>query len=198
MSHAPTYADLARPAGARSALLYDLGLILAGSAVVALAAQASVRLPFTPVPWTFQPLAVLLVGALLGARRGAAALVAYLAEGLFGMPVFAGGSFGPAALIGPSGGYLLGFVAAAWVVGALAERGWDRRFGSTWAAMALGSLTIFAFGLPWLARFTGWPGALAAGFWPFVPGDLLKQLLAALLLPGAWRLARPSRLETPF
>ena len=189
-AHAPTFADLARPADARSALLYDGALILAGSALVAVAATLSVRLPFTPVPWTLQPFAVLLVGALLGSRRGAAALIAYLAEGLSGLPVFAGGSFGPAPLLGPTGGYLVGFVAAAWVVGALAERRWDRRFFSTWAAMALGSLTLFAFGVPWLARFTGWPGALAAGFWPFVPGDVLKQVLAALLLPGAWRLVR--------
>jgi biotin transport system substrate-specific component len=190
MSHALTLADLARPASRPVARAYDLGLILAGSALVALAAQASVRLPFTPVPWTFQPLAVLLVGAALGSRRGAAALLAYLAEGASGLPVFAEGSFGIAPLLGPTGGYLAGFVAAAWVVGALAERGWDRRFFSTWAAMALGSLTLFAFGVPWLARFTGWPGALAAGFWPFVPGDVLKQVLAALLLPGAWRLVR--------
>ena len=189
-AHAPTFADLARPADARSALLYDGALILAGSALVAVAATLSVRLPFTPVPWTLQPFAVLLVGALLGSKRGAAAMIAYLAEGLSGLPVFAGGSFGPAPLLGPTGGYLVGFVAAAWVVGALAERGWDRRFFSTWAAMALGSLTLFAFGVPWLARFTGWPGALAAGFWPFVPGDVLKQVLAALLLPGAWRLVR--------
>jgi biotin transport system substrate-specific component len=190
MSAALTYADLARPAGARSALAYDLALIASGSLVVALAAQVAVPLPFTPVPWTLQPLAVLLVGALLGARRGALALLAYLAEGASGLPVFAGGAFGIAPLLGPSGGYLVGFVAAAGVTGALAERGWDRRFLTTWAAMALGSLTLFAFGLAWLSRFTGWPSALAAGFWPFVPGDLLKQLLAALLLPGAWRLAR--------
>ena len=190
MFHATTLADLARPASPPVARAYDLGVILAGSALVAIAATVSVRLPFTPVPWTLQPFAVLLVGALLGSRRGAAAMVAYLAEGLAGLPVFAEGSFGPGPLLGPTGGYLVGFVAAAWVVGALAERGWDRRFFSTWAAMALGSLTLFAFGLPWLARFTGWPGALAAGFWPFVPGDVLKQLLAALLLPGAWKLVR--------
>ncbi len=190
MSQALSYADLARPTARRSALAYDLGLIALGSALVAIAATVSVRLPFTPVPWTMQPLAVLLVGALLGSRRGAAAMLAYLAEGLSGLPVFADGSFGPGPLMGPTGGYLVGFVAAAWVVGALAERGWDRHFLSTWAAMALGSLTLFAFGLPWLAQFTGWNAVLAAGLWPFVPGDLLKQVLAALLLPGAWKLAQ--------
>lgn len=93
MSQVLTYVDLARPSGRRLALAYDLGLIAAGSLVVALSATVSVRLPFTPVPWTLQPLAVLLVGALLGARRGMAALLAYLAEGVSGLPVFAEGSF---------------------------------------------------------------------------------------------------------
>jgi biotin transport system substrate-specific component len=184
------YADLARPASRTLGLFYDLLLIAAGSVLVALAAQASVPLPFTPVPWTLQPLAVLLVGALLGARRGAAALVAYLAEGASGLPVFAGGAFGVAPLIGPTAGYLVGFVPAAFVTGFLAERGWDRRFLTTWAAMALGSATLFAFGVAWLSRFVGWQGAVAAGFVPFVVGDLLKQLLAALLLPSLWRVRR--------
>jgi biotin transport system substrate-specific component len=186
------YADVVRPGDRRLALLYDLGLVLAGSGLVALAAQVSLRLPFTPVPWTMQPLAVLLVGALLGARRGALALLAYLGEGLSGLPVFANASFGPAALLGPSGGYLVGFVPAAFVTGFLAERGWDRRFVTTWAAMFLGSVTLFAFGLAWLSRFLGWGGAVAAGLLPFVLGDLLKQVLAALLLPGLWRLRRHS------
>src|SRR5262245_51225207 len=184
------YADLARPQSRALALGYDVLLVLSGSIVVALAAQASVPLPFTPVPWTLQPLAVLLVGALLGARRGAAALVAYLAEGLAGAPVFAGGAFGAAALAGPTGGYLVGFVPAAYVTGLLAERGWDRRFFSTWAAMALGSATLFAFGLAWLSRFVGWQGAVATGLLPFVVGDVLKQVLAALLLPTLWKLRK--------
>jgi biotin transport system substrate-specific component len=183
-----SYADLARPQSRALALGYDVLLVVSGSIVVALAAQVAVPLPFTPVPWTLQPLAVLLVGALLGARRGALALVAYLAEGLSGLPVFAGGAFGVAPLMGPTGGYLVGFVPAAFVTGFLAERGWDRRFFSTWAAMALGSLTLFAFGLAWLSRFVGWQGAVAAGLLPFVVGDLLKQVLAALLLPTLWKL----------
>jgi len=184
------YADLARPASARRAALYDFGMIVAGSLVVALGAQLEVRLPFTPVPLTGQPFAVLLVGALLGARRGAAAMLAYLAEGAMGLPVLAGGASGPVAMLGPSGGYLAGFVPAAFVTGFLAERGWDRRFLTTWAAMALGSTMLFACGLPWLAQFVGWDNVLATGFLPFVPGDLVKQVLAALALPSAWSLAR--------
>jgi biotin transport system substrate-specific component len=190
MNVVAAYADLARPADARLARWFDLGMIAAGSAAVGLAAQLEVRLPFTPVPLTGQPFAVLLVGALLGARRGALALVAYLAEGASGMPVFAGGAAGVAPLLGPTGGFLLGFVPAAFVTGALAERGWDRHVATTWAAMALGSTMIFLCGLPWLARFVGWERVLELGLYPFVVGDVIKQGLAALALPGAWKLAR--------
>jgi len=190
MTSSIAYADLARPTTRASARLYDLGLIAAGSLLVALSAQAAFHLPFTPVPWTLQPFAVLLVGALLGARRGALAMIAYLTEGALGLPVFAGAAAGVGPLVGPTGGFLVGFVAAAGVTGFLAERGWDRRFFSTWAAMALGSLTLFAFGLPWLAQFVGWRNVIATGLVPFLPGDVFKQVLAALVLPGAWRVAR--------
>ncbi len=191
MNVVATYADLARPADLRLARLFDLGMIVAGSAAVGLAAQLEIRLPFTPVPLTGQPFAVLLVGALLGAKRGGLAMLTYLGEGaLLGLPVFAGGAAGMGALLGPSGGYLVGFAPAAFVTGALAERGWDRHVLSTWAAMALGSAMIFVCGLPWLAQFVGWEHVLAAGLYPFVIGDVIKQGLAALALPGAWKLAR--------
>ena len=190
MSLVAPYVDLARPAGGRVAALYDLGMVAAGSLVVALGAQLEVKLPFTPVPLTGQPFAVLLVGALLGARRGAAAMLTYLGEGALGLPVFAGGASGLVSLVGPSGGYLVGFVPAAFVTGFLAERGWDRRFLSTWAAMALGSTMLFACGLPWLALFVGRDNVLATGLLPFIPGDIVKQALAALALPSAWKLAR--------
>jgi biotin transport system substrate-specific component len=179
--------DLARPRALPWALAYDVALITAGSLAVALSAQVAVPLPFTPVPVTAQPFAVLLVGALLGARRGALALVAYLAEGALGAPVFAGGAFGPATLAGPSGGYLVGFVPAAALCGGLAERGWDRRFLSTLLAMALGTCCLYACGLPWLARFVGADRVLALGFLPFIVGDGLKITLAALALPLGWR-----------
>ncbi len=191
MNVVATYADLARPADLRLARLFDLGMIVAGSAAVGLAAQLEIRLPFTPVPLTGQPFAVLLVGALLGAKRGGLAMLTYLGEGaLLGLPVFAGGAAGMGVLLGPSGGYLVGFAPAAFVTGALAERGWDRHVLSTWAAMALGSAMIFVCGLPWLAQFVGWEHVLAAGLYPFVIGDVIKQGLAALALPGAWKLAR--------
>ncbi|MDW8054662.1 MAG: biotin transporter BioY [Anaerolineae bacterium] len=160
--------------------------VLGASWLVALLAQISI--PLQPVPITGQTFGVLLAGAALGARRGALALLAYLAQGLIGLPFFAGGTSGMARLLGPTGGYLVGFVAAAALVGWLSERGWDRRFISTFAAMALGNLVIYALGVPWLAQFVGWERALSAGVLPFLPGDAIKALLAALALPSAWAL----------
>lgn len=174
----------------RARLLADVLLVLAGTGLVAGAAQISIPLPFTPVPITGQTFAVLLTGAALGARRGAAAIVLYVLEGLAGLPVFAGGASGLARLLGPTGGYLLGFIAAAYLTGTLAERGWDRTIRWAAAAMAAGNLVIYLFGVPWLAIFLGWPKAVTGGLLPFIPGDLLKLAAAALALPGAWALLR--------
>ena len=183
------YADLLRPTMRRSALLYDAALVLGASLVIALSAQVAIQLPFSPVPITGQTMAVLLVGALLGSRRGALAVLAYIAEGLAGLPVFAGGAAGLARLFGPTGGYLVGFVAAAFLVGRLAERGWDRRFGTTLAAMTLGNLVIYGVGAVWLAVFVGGLSrAWSLGVLPFLPGDAIKIVLAAVLLPGGWKL----------
>ena len=173
--------------------VYNVLLVLLGSALIALSAQVAVPLPFSPVPVTGQTFAVLLVGAALGATRGSAAVVAYLAEGAAGIPVFAGGLAGPAILLGPTGGYLFGFLPAAWICGALAERGWDRRFLSTLAAMTLGDLVIFAVGVPWLARFVGAENAIAFGLAPFLIANLAKIVLAAGALPLAWACVRRSR-----
>jgi biotin transport system substrate-specific component len=175
--------------GAKQGALADLALIVTGSLLVAAAAQISI--PLQPVPLTGQTFAVLLVGMVLGARRGALALAAYLAYGAAGLPVFAEAKFGLATLAGPTGGYLLGFVAAAWLVGLLAERGFDRNLLTTLAAMAAGNIVIYVFGLAWLQTFTGGlESALAAGLYPFLFGDAIKALLAALLLPAAWKLIK--------
>lgn len=183
------YADLLRPTMRRSALLYDAALVLGASLVIALSAQVAIQLPFSPVPITGQTMAVLLVGALLGSRRGALAVLAYIAQGLAGLPVFAGGAAGLTRLFGPTGGYLVGFVAAAFLVGWLAERGWDRRFGTTLAAMTLGNLVIYGVGAVWLAVFVGGVSrAWSLGVVPFLPGDAIKIVLAAVLLPGGWKL----------
>ncbi len=124
-------ADIFRPSVRRYAGVYDAALILGASLLIALSARIAVPVPFSPAPITGQTLAVLLVGALLGSRRGALSVLAYLAEGAMGLPVFAGGGAGILWLLGPTGGYLFGFIAAAFVTGWLAERGWDRRFVTT-------------------------------------------------------------------
>jgi biotin transport system substrate-specific component len=167
--------------------MYDILLVTAGSLVVAVSALIQVRLPFTPIPITAQTLAVLLVGVLLGSRRGGLALLAYLGQGLAGLPVFAGGGFGLAHLLGPTGGYLIGFAAAAFLVGWLAERGWDRRPLAALGAMTLGNLVIYAIGAGWLAWMVGPNQALALGVAPFVLGDVLKISLGTALLPLGWR-----------
>jgi biotin transport system substrate-specific component len=165
----------------------DLTLVIGGSLLIAAAAQVRIALPFTPVPVTGQTFAVLLIGALLGARRGAAAAMTYLALGIMGLPVFSAAPPGPAALLSPTAGYLGGFVGAAWVTGSLSERGWDRRPWTAALAMLIGSTVIFACGLLWLGRFTGWDKVLQTGLFPFVPGDVLKIALATALLPAGWR-----------
>lgn len=164
----------------------DWAVLLAASLFIGLMAQVSVPLPFTPVPVTGQTFTVLLIGAALGARRGLLAVLAYLAEGLVGLPVFAGGTGGLAHLLGPTGGYLVGFAAAAWTVGALAECGLDRRLRTAWLAFLAGEIVLYALGLPWLALFVGPRQAVLLGLLPFLPGDLVKALLAALALPTLW------------
>jgi biotin transport system substrate-specific component len=183
------YAPSARPARVSTAslLFHEAILVLAGSALIAASAWIAVPLPFSPVPVTAQTFAVLLVGSVLGARRGAAAAIAYLGEGSLGLPVFAGGSGGVHALAGPTGGYLAGFVAGAWLCGLLAERGWDRRVLTTVVSMALGNVAILAPGLLWLSRFVGTERVLALGLVPFLPGDVVKIASAAVVLPLGWK-----------
>lgn len=180
--------------GSASKGLVDVGLVLAGSLAVAVSAQLQYVLPFTPVPITGQTLAVLLVGAALGSRRGALALAAYLVEGGAGLPVFAGGGLGLPWLLGPTAGYLWSLPLAAWIVGLLAERGWDRSFLRAAGAMLVGNTVIYLIALPWLAAFVAPQRVLATGLLPFVPGDLIKIGIATAVLPAAWSLigrARP-------
>ncbi|HEU4322043.1 MAG TPA: biotin transporter BioY [Roseiflexaceae bacterium] len=195
----PRSGALARP------LVRDGLLVLVGTLLVALCARISVPLPFTPVPITMQTFAVLLIGALYGPRLGAATLVAYILQGLAGLPVYANGlnAWSPSSLpglpviIGPTAGYLLSFPLAAALVGALAARGWDRRVASAIPAMLLGNLVILLCGFAWLAsalilvRGSADLGALlGSAVLPFLPGDALKIMLAALALPGGWALLR--------
>ncbi|MFH1717667.1 MAG: biotin transporter BioY [Planctomycetota bacterium] len=183
-----TVADILRPCEKRYAAFYDIALILGGSLLIGLSSKLKVVLPFGPVPVTGQTFAVLMVGALLGARRGSLAVIAYLIQGLAGAPVFAFGG-GPGVLLGPTGGYLVGFVPAAYVTGLLAERGWDRRTATTVLAMILGNLAIYTCGLLWLTCLTGISASLLTiGLLPFLPGDLAKIILAAIALPSGWKL----------
>lgn len=163
-----------------------IALIVAGALIVAISAQ--IVIPTTPVPFTGQTFGVLLVGGALGFRRGALALLLYLAIGLAGLPVFAEGSFGLAKLQGASGGYLVGFVVAAAVVGRLAELGWDRRIGGALGAMLLGTAIIYAFGVPWLKIVLdwSWAQAVAEGMTKFLIWDLAKVAIAGGLFPVAW------------
>ncbi len=173
-----------------SAAVIDAILVVLGSLTMAGMAQLAIPLPFTPVPITGQTLGLLLVGASLGSRRGAASVVLYLAQGAAGLPFFAGGVGGLHVLLGPGGGYLIGFVPAAFCVGLLAERGYDRRFLSAVLVFGLGELIVYLHGVPWLALFVGADKALAAGFWPFLPGAVVKAAAAGALLPAAWAAVR--------
>ena len=170
--------------------LRDLILIIFGALFVAALAQVKIPLPFTPVPITGQTFAVLLVGAALGSKRGAASLALYTAMGTFGLPFFAGGASGLAYLSGPTLGYLVGFIAAAYVVGLLAERGLERSVRTSLVPFVVGTLVIYIFGAGWLAILFGIEKAFALGVLPFLVGDTIKIGLAALALPAAWKLVK--------
>ena len=166
----------------------SVGVVVGFSLLTALAAQ--VVIPIGPIPITGQTFAVLLTGALLGSRLGAMAMIAYLIEGASGLPFFYGGSGGLQHLLGPTGGYLVAFPAAAFVTGAFAEHGWDKRFLTAAAAMAIGSLLIILSGWAWLSQFISASAAFDRGVKPFIAGDVVKIILAAAALPIGWKLLR--------
>jgi len=179
--------------------LNNIVLIVAGSLFVAASAQFSREFSFSTVPVTGQTFAVLLVGALFGSRLGAATLIAYLGEGASGLPFFADGRGGIAAIALPSGGYIFGFILAAYVVGWFAERGWDR---SRWIMlpMLLGNAVLYVPGLIWLHeqfrivdKSIDWNTTLDYGLWPFIAGDLAKLVAAALVVPAGWSLVERFR-----
>lgn len=189
-----TLLDQVLPASAagQATWLRNALAIIAGSMMLTLSAKASI--PFYPVPLTFQTLVVLALGMVLGPRLGAATVIAYLAQGAIGMPVFAGTpekGIGLAYMLGTTGGYLIGFVIAAFVTGLLAERHWDRSFLTTVAAMVIGNAIIYLCGLVWLGALIGWDKPIIAlGMTPFLLGDLAKILIAAAILPTLWKFLR--------
>lgn len=158
-------------------------LAVAGSLLVAAAAQVNV--PMLPVPMTLQSLAVLMIGAAYGSRLGAATLALYALEGAIGLPVFAGFKSG---FMLASFGYVLGFIAAAYVVGYLAERGWDKSIPKMFAAMLIGAAVLYVPGLIWLSAWIGAEKAIELGLLPFLVGDVVKAAIAALGFPAAWAL----------
>jgi biotin transport system substrate-specific component len=163
----------------------DIGIVLSGAALTGLAAQVAIHTPLSPVPFTLQTLAVLLVAAAIGPARGMLSMSLYLAVGAAGVPWFAGQSSGWG---GPTFGYLIGFIAAAWAVGLLARRGASRRPLATAAAMVLGNAVIYGIGVAWLAASLSLnlASALQLGLWPFLVGDTVKLAIASAALPGAW------------
>lgn len=176
------------PADGRTKVLRAVALTVLGSLLMW--ASAKVQVPFWPVPMTMQTYVVLVLAAVCGPRLGAATVLLYLAEGALGLPVFAGTperGLGVAYMVGPTGGFLVGFLMAVIVTGWLAERGWSRSLPLMLAAMALGHVVLFVPGILWLAALIGWDAAIAGGLTPFWAASLLKTLLAAATLPLAWK-----------
>ena len=191
----PTLAEamldsLMTPSAATSAVT-KAALVVFGSLLLAVSAQF--KIPLYPVPVTGQTLVVLLIGMTYGPRLGGITLAAYLFEGALGLPVFAGGAAGVAVLMGPTAGYLFGFLLAAIAMGYLAERGMGRTMVSTIAAMVIGNCVIYLCGALWLANFIGFGQAIAAGVLPFLYGDALKLVVAAGLMPWAWRAVKSAK-----
>lgn len=179
-------------AGKSGTLVRNAFVVVAGSLLLTLSAKVS--LPFYPVPMTLQTLVVLCLGMALGPRLGVLTVALYLAQGAMGLPVFAGTpekGLGLAYMLGTTGGYLIGFLLAAFAVGCLARLRWDRSILTTIAAMVIGNAIIYACGLLWLGSIVGWDKPLLAwGMTPFLLGDLAKVLIAAAVLPTLWKLLK--------
>ena len=172
----------------RGRVAADMLLVIGASALIAIAAQIAIPLPFTPVPLTMQPLAVIFVAAALGSTRGAAAAALYLLEGFSGLPVFAQGHAGPIWLVGATAGYLYSYPFAAWVAGFVSERGWGSSIVRSVTGMLLALTVIYVGGWSWLAMLTDARSAFAAGVAPFVLADIVKVAVGAALLPKAQQL----------
>ena len=176
-----------------SGIMRDLLLMASGTLIIALCARLEITA--YPVPITGQTFGILLIAALLGSRRGVLSVMGYLSLGAMGLPVFAGFATGLTAFAGPTAGYIVGFVFAAFTVGSLCERGWDRSVSTTILAMLAGSVAIYIPGAVWLSRFVGWDRVIGAGVLPFIIGDIAKIAAAAILFPSAWRFVNGRRSE---
>jgi biotin transporter BioY len=193
MKTSPAGLTLIDAAVARAGLLKDAALVIGFACLTAAFAQISFWIG--PVPITGQTFAVLIAGALLGSRRGALSQLSYLAIGATGLPYWfaLGGPPGIARLVGPTGGYLIGFIAVAFVVGWLSERGWDRRVWTAVPVMLAGEAVLYVFGLAWLWHFVPVDKLLQVGLYPFIAGDVIKIAAAALAMPAGWLILRRFR-----
>lgn len=178
------YTDILHPHTPVHSRYANIVLVLGTSWVIALSAQITFQIPLSPVPVTGQTLVVLLCGLILGKKLAAAAVSTYLLQGVAGLPFFAGGKSGIATLLGPTGGYLFGFLIAAYIVGMLSELRYRRSPLQAASTLLLGNIIIYLFGLAWLARFTGETQALQLGLFPFLVGDAVKLILAITLISG--------------
>ena len=178
-----------------SRLIQALLLVIGGTLILTLSAK--IQVPFYPVPMTLQTLGVMAIAAAYGSRLAVATVVLYLIEGFVGLPVFAGAAAGPLYLIGPTGGFLAGFVVLAFIVGTAVDRGWDRSAPKLFATLVAADVVVFAMGFAWLAWAaqlpnghvgTGMAYAWSGGLEPFILGDLLKIVLTALAVPATWLL----------
>lgn len=165
--------------------MMSLALMLVGVGILAVSAR--IQVPFYPVPVTMQTLAVMVIAMAYGSKLGTATLFSYMLAGFLGAPVFAGGA-GFAYMAGPTGGYLAGFLLAGMVLGALADRGWTRNWQTTAAAMLVGTSIIYLLGVTWLSQLIGFDKAITFGLVPFIYGDILKLVIAAVSVPFMWKL----------
>lgn len=182
------YVDILQSERAISSKAANIIVILLASWLIGVSAQFSIVLPFSPVPITGQTIIILLIGVLLGKARGTAAVGLYILQGAAGLPVFAGGKSGLLTLVGPTGGYLVGFLVAVYVVGILSELRHNNSIIYTVLSLIIGNIIIYAFGLIWLVRFVGEAQALSLGFFPFLVGDILKIFIGVLILTGSQKI----------
>ena len=182
------YIDILQPVKSIPQKARDIAIVVSASWLLTISAQFAFNLPFSPVPVTGQTLAVLLIGSLLGKNRGAAAVGLYLIQGAAGLPVFAGGKSGFITLVGPTGGYLIGFIVAAYIVGILTELRYNKSLGYIAFSMFVGNLVIYSFGLFWLVQFVGESSALQMGLFPFLVGDFVKILIGVIVLGSSTKI----------
>jgi len=170
--------------------LAEIPILLSFNILLVVCAYLSINLPFSPVPITGQTFGVLIIAMALGKTRGVSVIMAYLLEGAMGLPVFAGGTAGMVKFVGPTGGYLFGFLGAAFVVGYLADKGWDKGYFKSAVVMILGTVIIFLCGLLWLLHFIPLENVFTVGLIPFIPGAIVKISVASVILPSVWKSVR--------